>query len=172
MQTPTDDTEKYTKSNTTMRVIPSSECHSTTKTSPTMTILLDDYDHVHNKYMENRVLSFLENYEETGKKKYVEQVICFLGNNKTQIKKYVITAGMKTQWKNILERVFEMYESEIQALEPPRNREEKRTQFSYICTKRPFVALYDQIVSHEKLKKKTSHNTTELYTLEDYISAM
>ena len=171
MQTPLDDTEKYTKSKT-MRVIPNSECPSTTKTSPTMTILLDDYDHVHNKYMENRVLSALENYEESGKKKYAEQVIRFLGNNKTQIKKYVVTAGMKTQWKNILERVFEMYEREIQALEPPRNREEKRVQFSYICTKRPFVALYDQIVSHEKLKKKTSHNTYELYTLEDYISAM
>ena len=68
MQTPTDDTEKYTKRNTTMRVIPSSECPSTTKTSPTMTILLDDYDHVHNKAWKY-ALSSLENYEEPGKKK-------------------------------------------------------------------------------------------------------
>ena len=61
---------------------------------PSLTILLDDYDIVHNKYLENRVTMILDKYEETYDSRHANRVIDFLGSNKTQIKKNVrLTCG-------------------------------------------------------------------------------
>ena len=97
---------------------------------PSLTVLLDDYDIIHNQYLENRVTMNLDNYDETNNSRYVTKVIDFLGCNKTQIKKNVITANMDTNWKNILERVLKMYDKEIGKLSPPRNHNEKCKQFA------------------------------------------
>ena len=140
---------------------------------PSLTVLLDDYDIVHNMYLENRVTANLDNYDETNNSRYTTKVIDFLGSNKTQIKKNVITANMKTNWKNILERVLKMYDKEIGKLTPPRNHNEKCKQFAYLCTKRPFIALYENIIAHEnqQLYIKTHQNPNEKYTIQDYLSA-
>ena len=140
---------------------------------PSLTILLDDYDIVHNQYLENRVTVSLDKYDETNNICHATKVIDFLGSNKTQIKKNVIIAKMDTNWKNILERVLKMYDKEIGKLSPPRNHNEKCKQFAYLCTKRPFIALYEKIAAHEtqQLYIKKHKNPNEKYTIQDYLSA-
>jgi hypothetical protein len=130
-----------------------------------MSVLLDDYDQVHNKYLENRVSASLDKYDKIQSKHNADRIIDFLGSNKSQIKKYVLAAGMKTNWKNILERVFEMYDTEIVKVTPPKNHQEKCIQYSYYCTKRPFVALYDNIVACEGAK------FVDHYDIKDYLAA-
>ena len=140
---------------------------------PSLTILLDDYDIIHNQYLENRMTMALDKYDETNNSHHATKVIDFLGSNKTQIKKNVIVANMDTNWKNILERVLDMYDNEIGKLSPPRNHNEKCKQFAYLCTKRPFIALYENITAHEtqQLYIKKHQNLNEKYTIEDYLSA-
>ena len=156
-----------------MRIVPTNKFKKIMTQGPSLTVLLDDYDIVHNMYLENRVTANLDNYDETNNSRYVTKVIDFLGYNKTQIKKNVITANMDTNWKNILERVLKMYDKEIGKLTPPRNHNEKCKQFAYLCTKRPFIALYENIIAHENqqlyIKKHKNHN--QKYSIEDYLSA-
>ena len=156
-----------------MRVIYSTKSEESNSHGPLLTILLDDYDIVHNKYLENRVTMNLDNYDETNESRHATKVIDFLGCNKTQIKKNVITANMETNWKNILERVLDMFDKEMKKLIPHQNHDENCKHFAYFCTKRPFVALYEKIVAHENqqlyIKKHKNHN--QKYSIEDYLSA-
>ena len=66
-----------------------------------------------------------------------------------------------------------MYDKEIGKLSPPRNHNEKCKQFAYLCTKRPFIALYEKIAAHEtqQLYIKKHKNPNEKYTIQDYLSA-
>lgn len=143
--------------------------------SPVMQVLLNDRREVHNKYLENRVLTEIYKYEEAkdaGIQDYkylkliADRVIYQLGSNQVQISNYV-EQGMKTKWKEILERVFAMYDREINSLDD-HVLNQKNVKFSYICTKSPFLALYDRVIKQEtnKIRKKGE------YFMEDYILYM
>lgn len=159
-----------------MRIIPINKCQKPTTPGPLLDVLLDDYDIVHNMYLENRVTMNLDNYDESNNSRYATRVIDFLGSNKTQIKKNVIKANMDTNWKNILERVLEMFDKELGKLSPPRNLDEKRKEYAYICTKRPFIALYKTITAHDNqqhyINNHKNKNENEKYTIDDYLSAL
>ena len=158
-----------------MKIIYSKDDSTSKAPGALLTVLLDDYDIVHNKYLENRANMGLEKYEEDPSWHHAAKVIDFLGSNKTQIKKNVIDANMETNWVKILDRVLDMHDNEIAKLTPPRNHAEKRRQFSFICTKRPFVALFEKIVAHEdqQLYLKSLEHETEnsKYKIQDYLAA-
>jgi hypothetical protein len=140
--------------------------------SPVMQVLLNDRREIHNKYLENRVLTEIIKYEEAKEagirdykylKLIADRAIYQLGSNQVQISKYV-EQGMDTKWKEILERMFKMYDQEIDSLDD-RVLKQKKVQFSYICTKRPFLALYDRVLKQERNKNRKKGE----YFMEDYI---